>query len=144
MIRPSIRIASGVVAALLVGIACFAGTMWWLPATLGILFALPLFTARRAPREDEAGVIAANLARFRNAMLLTFFGSCLSYLVAMTGLRTWRESAAALGVSLWLVSFLLMFPAAYYASRRALLSRDYVAIPTVCRIVCGSLMACSM
>lgn len=120
MIRPSIRVASALVAlfVLLVTRNPFA-----------LLIAIPLFATWRAPAADELPSIEGDYRRYRLAMFVCFVAAYLSFLFAVTtrGLRSDSiQRVAALGGALWIVAFLLLFPTAYYASRRAVLlaSRD--------------------
>ncbi len=130
MIRPSIRIASALVALLLIAfgvitilfdeplvIAAFA-------MTFGTLFVLPVFAGRRPPRAEELDGINADLRRFRTAMLGCFGFALVIYLTIATNPTASTDSLnslAALGAAWWIVGFIALFFVAYFASRRAVL-----------------------
>lgn len=112
MIRPSIRIASTIVSLTL----CYLGGLWFAPA---LLFALPLFMSWNPPTDDDREVLDAELSRYRGAMFICFVVAYLMLIVSVT----WpgAKDVASLGMAVWVVAFLLLFPTAYYASRRAML-----------------------
>ena len=121
MIRPSIRVASAFVAIVL----CVA--VPWPASFVAVLFALPLFVSWQPPTLADLESIQADLARYRTAMFTCFVASYVIFIIAVTtrGLHADAlQRLAALGGALWIVAFLLLFPTAYYASRRALVPRD--------------------
>ena len=90
---------------------------WFLGAIVAAaFFVVPAMFAGRKPTSIDLPRIDENLRRFRDAMFLCFIGAAFFYGLVVSGRGD--QQLAALGISLWLVAFTLMFFAAYYRKQR--------------------------
>lgn len=91
------------------------------------VFAVPAMFGGGRPGESDLPRITEQLQRFRSAMLLCFAGAAGVYATVLTArghvASTRLQQLSSLGVSLWLVAFVLMFFVAYYSTQRRLATR---------------------
>jgi hypothetical protein len=91
------------------------------------LLVVPAMFGGRKPSEIDLPRIQEQLHRFRSAMLICFAGAAAVYATVITGRRhiAWPrlQQLSSLGVSLWLVAFVLMFFVAYYSTQRRMATR---------------------
>lgn len=131
MIHPVIRIASAIAGIVLLSIAMdgersvYASLVF---SATGVLLLLPALASWREPRPEDFERLLENEHRFRGAMFACYGAALLIYLFVVT-MREARtdllQRAASLGAAFWTVGFIVMYFAAYYASRRAfLVDRD--------------------
>jgi hypothetical protein len=113
-------------------IACFYGGVAGLVVSPNLLYIVALFAAAlfvlpamfggRKPSSIDLPRIEEDLHRFRGAMLICFAGAAAVYALVITGRGRigWPllQQLSSLGVSLWLVAFVLMFFVAYYSTQR--------------------------
>jgi len=122
MITPPIRTtcALSAAASFFVAIAAIVtGAEWALPFAAAAIFALvAMFGAGPTPR--DLGPLIENFIRFRLAMMVCFTAALALYSVA-AALR--NQAAATLGVSFWLVAFVLAFFVVYFRGRVRVLER---------------------
>jgi len=122
MITPPIRTtcALSAAASFFVAIAeIVTGAEWALPFAAAAIFALvAMFGVGPAPR--DLGPLIENFIRFRLAMMVCFTAALALYSVA-AALR--NQAAATLGVSFWLVAFVLAFFVVYFRGRVRVLER---------------------
>jgi hypothetical protein len=118
-------------------VACFYGGVaglvvysnaWFVIALFAAaVFVVPAMFGGRKPDPDELPRIEEHLQRFRSAMLVCFIGAAGVYGTVLTGRGrmawTTLQRLGGLGVSLWLVAFVLMFFVAYYSTQRRLATR---------------------
>lgn len=92
----------------------------------GVLTVPAMFGGRK-PDAIDLPRIEEQLHRFRGAMLICFAGAAAVYGTVLSGRGRidWLvlQELSALGVSLWLVAFVLMFFTAYYSTQRRLATR---------------------
>jgi len=116
MITPPIRTtcALSAAASFFVAIAAIVtGAEWALPFAAAAIFALvAMFGVGPTPR--DLGPLIENFDRFRLAMMVCFTAALALYSVA-AALR--NQAAATLGVSFWLVAFVLAFFVVYFRGR---------------------------
>jgi len=122
MITPPIRTtcALSAAASFFVAIAAIVtGAEWALPFAAAAIFALvAMFGVGPTPR--DLGPLIENFIRFRLAMMVCFTAALALYSVA-AALR--NQAAATLGVSFWLVAFVLAFFVVYFRGRVRVLER---------------------
>jgi hypothetical protein len=122
MITPPIRTtcALSAAASFFVAIAAIVtGAEWALPFAAAAIFALvAMFGVGPTPR--DLGPLLENFVRFRLAMMVCFTAALALYSVA-AALR--NQAAATLGVSFWLVAFVLAFFVVYFRGRVRVLER---------------------
>jgi len=122
MITPPIRTTCALSAAasfFLAIAAIVTGAEWALPFAAAAIFALvAMFGAGPTPR--DLGPLIENFIRFRLAMMVCFTAALALYSVA-AALR--NQAAATLGVSFWLVAFVLAFFVVYFRGRVRVLER---------------------
>src|ERR1043165_2272781 len=122
MITTTIRTtcALSAAAAFFVGIAAIVMNAGWaLPLGAAAVLALvAMFGSGPAPR--DAGVVVDDFKRFRMAMMVCF-SAALTLYSAAAALR--NQAAATLGVSFWLVGFVLAFFVVYFRGRVRLLQQ---------------------
>ena len=118
-------------------VACFYGGVAGLivaPNALSIialfaaaLLVLPAMFGGRKPKSVDLPRIEEQLHRFRSAMLICFAATAAVYATVITGRGriAWPrlQQLSSLGVSLWLVAFVLMFFVAYYSTQRRMATR---------------------
>lgn len=118
-------------------VACFYGGVAGLVVSPNVLYIVALFAAAvfvlpamfggRKPRSIDLPRIEEHLHRFRNAMLICFIAAAGVYGAVITGRgrMSWPrlQQLSSLGVSLWLVAFVLMFFVAYYSTQRRMAAR---------------------
>ena len=118
-------------------IACFLGGVAGLVLATNPFFVIALFAAAvfavpamfggGKPAEEDLPRIEEQLQRFRNAMLLCFAAASAVYALVLNGRGSvaWSrlQQLSSLGVSLWLVAFVLMFFVAHYSTQRRMAAR---------------------
>ena len=118
-------------------VACFYGGVAGLVVSPNVLYIAALFAAAvfvlpamfggRKPSSIELPRIVEQLHRFRSAMLICFAGAAAVYGIVISGRGRigWPrlQQLSSLGVSLWLVAFVLMFFVAYYSTQRRMATR---------------------
>ena len=105
-----------------------AANGWFVTALFAAaVLVVPAMFGGRKPAEGDLPRIEEQLRRFRSAMLLCFIGAAGVYATVLTarGRIEWPrlQQLSSLGVSLWLVAFVLMFFVAYYSTQRRLATR---------------------
>jgi hypothetical protein len=132
MISPAVRALSASAA-----IACFLGGVAGLVISSSPFFVIALVAAAilavpamfggGQPSQVDLPRIEADLHRYRSAMLICFAGAAAVFAAVITarGRVAWPalQQLSSLGVSLWLVAFVLMFFVAYYSTQRRIVAR---------------------
>lgn len=120
-------------------VACFYGGIAGLVVAPNALYIAALFAAAvfvvpamfggRRPSAGDLPRIEEQLHRFRGAMFICFAAAAATYAVVLSGRGRIHfptlQQLSALGVSLWLVAFVLMFFVAYYSTQRRLATRSH-------------------
>ena len=118
-------------------VACFYGGVAGLVVSPSALYVAALFAAAvlvipamfggRKPSQIDLPRIQEQLHRFRSAMLICFAAAAAVYAAVITGRGRFQwptlQRLSSLGVSLWLVAFVLMFFVAYYSTQRRMATR---------------------
>ena len=121
-----------------VAVVLFLGGVAGLVAAPSALFLIALFGAGLVavpamfggdkPSADELPRIEEQFHRFRHAALLCFAAAAFVYAFVITFrgriAHELLQQLASLGVSLWLVAFVLLFFVAYYRSQRRLAAEE--------------------
>lgn len=132
MVSPAVRALSASAA-----IACFLGGIagmvispspfFTIALVAAAILAVPAMFGGHRPSEVDLPRIEEELTRYRSAMLLCFAGAAAAYAAALTarGRVGWAavQKLSSLGVSLWLVAFVLLFFVAYYSTQRRIVAR---------------------
>jgi len=109
------------------GLVVAPGALYTVALFVAALLALPAMFGGKKPQEHDLARIDEHLHRFRSAMFLCFAAATAVYAFVI-GVRSSASEAllqqlASLGVSLWIVGFVLIFFVAYYRSQRQLATR---------------------
>ena len=109
------------------GLVVSANAICVIPLFASAVFVVPAMFGGGKPSAADLPRIEEQLQRFRSAMLICFAATAAVYGTVLTGRGyiAWStlQKLGGLGVSLWLVAFVLMFFVAYYSSQRRLAAR---------------------
>jgi hypothetical protein len=108
------------------GLVVAPGALYTVALLAAALLAMPAMFGGKKPQEHDLAHIDEHLHRFRSAMFLCFAAAMVVYAFVISARRAASEDLlqqlASLGVSLWVVGFVLLFFAMYYRAQRRLVT----------------------